>query len=384
MIPVREARALVARHAAPLGEETLPLADALGRMLAVTVAADRDDPAFDKSLMDGYAVRAADLPGSLRVTGRVEAGQDDLPEVGPGEAAWINTGAPLPPGADAVAPVEWAAGSDPVSIARAVEPGAHVLPRGHLVRAGDALYSGRLSPEAVAVCAAAGADPVAVRRRPRVGVLATGSELAQDPGPHGIRNSNGPLLRAMLASCADVDDLGVVEDRREALRATIEDAKDRDVLVTSGGVSKGDRDYVRPMLEELGYEIVLHGVALQPGKPFLFARKGDRFAFGLPGNPASATVCAQLFVVPFCRACEGEPFEDHPRVVDAVLASPVTASPQRERVFPCRLEDGRVDPLPWRSSADLYTLARANAYVVIEAGADRVAGDLVRCLVPAR
>jgi molybdopterin molybdotransferase len=389
MISVTEARALIAQHVAEsladgLGSEEIPLRHALRRVLSAPVCADRDDPAFDKSLMDGYAMQSIQQGGRVAVIGRVEAGQAELPEVRAGQAVWINTGAPIPPGANAVAPVEWTAGDAVIVVDRAVEPGANILPRAHLVHAGDELISGLLSPESIAVCAAAGADPVRVACQPRVGVLSTGSELGEDPGPHGIRNSNGPMIAAMLADCADVWNLGSVVDERSALREKIEQSATCDVLVTSGGVSMGDRDYVRPVLEELGFEILVHGVALQPGKPFLFARKESRFAFGLPGNPASAAVCAQLFLIPFCRAMQGEQFESLPAQASGVLVKPIQSSAKRQRVFPCRLVDGQVHPLPWRSSADLYTLAHANAYVVIEAGRDYAEGETVRCLIARR
>jgi len=380
MIPVDEARAAVARHASLLPPEEVPLREALGRFLAGPVRADRDDPPFSKSLMDGYAVRAADLPGRLKKKGRVEAGQAELEGVGAGEGAWINTGAPLPPGADCVVPVEWTRGE--IEVDRALEPGRNVLPKGALVRAGDELCDGRLGPEKIAVCAAAAADPVAVVRRPRVAVLSTGTELGS--GPHSIRNSNGPLLVSLLAPHADVVDLGSVEDTDEAHREKLEEGLACDAVVTTGGVSKGDRDLVRPVLEELGTEVIVHGVALQPGKPFLFARRGDAFAFGLPGNPASALVCADLFVLPWVLARQGADFDSIPARRRGVLEAPVKASEMRRRVFPCRLEDGRVEPLPWRSSADLYTLAKANAYMVVEAGRDLDAGEVVPCLVPRR
>jgi len=381
MIPVDEARALVARHASPLPAEPVALRAAAGRTLAAPVHADRDDPPFTKSLMDGYAVRAADLPGTLKLVGRVEAGQAELDGVGPGEGAWINTGAPLPPGADCVVPVEWTRGE--IEVDRALEPGANVLPRGALVKAGEEICRGRLGPEQIAVCASAGVDPVMVARRPRIAVLSTGNEL--NPGPHSIRNSNGPMLLTLLQPYADVTDLGAVDDELGALEAQLaQGLLSFDAVVTTGGVSKGDRDLVRPALENLGCEVLLHGIALQPGKPLLFARRGTSCAFGLPGNPASALVCADLFVVPWARARQGADFDAIPARRQGVLTAPVQAAAERRRVFPCRLEEGRIAPLPWRSSADLYTLTRANAYMVVEPGRDLGAGEVIDCLVPER
>jgi len=386
VITVDEARDLVRAAARPLAElEDVALRDAAGRWLVEAIHADRDDPPFDKSLMDGYAVRAVDtknIPWQLNVVGRVEAGQAEIEGVGPGEGQWINTGAPLPAGADAVVPVEWT--GDGLTSERSVEAGAHVLPRAALVRAGDELCNGRLDPERIAVCAAAGVDPVRVRRRPRVAVFSTGNELASSPGPHQIRNSNGPLLVSLLQPYADVVDLGVARDDLDSLLAVVEQGLACDVLVSTGGVSKGDRDLVLPALEAAGAEKLLHGVALQPGKPLLVMRRGSSVAFGLPGNPASALVCADLFVLPFLAALQGGDFNAVPARRSGIASASVKGSAVRRRVFPCLREGDAVHPLPFRSSADLYTLPRANGYLVIEKGADIAAGDSVTCLVPER
>jgi len=386
VITVDEARALVRAAARPLDEtEEVPLRHAAGRWLVEPVRADRDDPPFDKSLMDGYAVRAADtaeVPWKLDLVGRVEAGQAELFGVGRGEGQWINTGAPLPPGADAVVPVEWTEGG--LASERTVERGANVLPRGVLVRTGDELCTGRLDPERIAVCAAAGLNPVVVRRRPRVAVFSSGNELSAAPGPHQIRNSNGPMLVSLLEPYADIVDLGVARDTLESLGDIMERGFECDLLVSTGGVSMGDRDLVLPALEATGAEKILHGVALQPGKPFLFMRRDNAFAFALPGNPASALVCADLFVLPFLAALQGGDFDAVPALWSGTLSADVKASAIRRRVFPCIRVGGTVDPLPFRSSADLYTLPRANGYLVVEAGTDLSAGDTVTCLVPER
>ncbi len=385
MISVDEARAIVRARASPLpGTERIALAQALGRVLAGPVVADRDDPPFERAMMDGYAVRGDDTRGApcaLRVTGAIAAGDASLPAVRPGEAVWINTGAPLPPGADAVVPVEMTRGK--VEILVAVGKGAHVLGRGALARRGETLIDGLLTPEAIGICAAAGADPVAVRRRPRVAVLATGSELDRAPGPHQIRNSNGPTLIALLHS-HEVSDLGAVADDPAATARAVRRGLESDLLVTTGGVSKGDHDLVRPALEEAGVEILFHGVALQPGKPVLFGEHAGGRVFGLPGNPASSLVCADLFVLPYLAALAGRAFDEVLSPVRARLTAPVEASPKRRRVFPCALRGGRVEPLPWRSSADLYSLARGNAYLVIEPGVPLAEGDEVTCLLPER
>jgi molybdopterin molybdotransferase len=335
-------------------------------------------------MMDGYALRAADTPGRLEVIGRIAAGQSDLPPIGEGQAAWINTGAPLPPGADAVVPVERTRGE--VEVLEATAPGDHVLSRGTLVDVGGVVAEGVLTPERIAACAAQGCDPVEVLRRPKVAVLATGSELKPAPGAHEIRNSNGPMLLALLRGAgAETVDLGVAHDEHGALAAALERGlAEADVLLTTGGVSKGDLDLVRPALEQAGVEVAIHGVALQPGKPVLFGGRDRTTVFGLPGNPASALVCADLFVLPHLAVLRGRGFDEVLASRRARISGPVRSSPKRRRVFPCILHGDRVDPMPWRSSADLYTLGRSNAYMVIETGLDVSIGAEVECLVPER
>jgi molybdopterin molybdotransferase len=384
VITVDEARDTLRRHARALREtERVPLAEALGRVLAAPVRADRADPPFDRATMDGYAVRAEDTaqPRQLTVVGRIAAGARELPSVDPGCAAWVNTGAPIPPGADAVVPVEQTRGDG--YVLATVRKGENVLLYGALVQPGDAVAEGILTPERVAICAAVGATELVVRRRPRVAVLATGSELADDPEAHEIRNSNGPMVRALLAG-NEVIDLGVASDEGGALEASLRKGLEADLLVTTGGVSRGELDLVRPRLEALGATVHVHGVQLQPGKPFLFGTAGDTAAFGLPGNPVSALVCADLFLLPFVAARAGRRFDEVLSPRRARLQGPVAASPKRRRVLPCRLRGDEVEPLPWRSSADIYAVTHANAYVVVEVGYHLAAGAEVTCLVPER
>jgi molybdopterin molybdotransferase len=177
----------------------------------------------------------------------------------------------------------------------------------------------------------------------------------------------------------------VAGDEAGALSAALQRGLlEADVLVTTGGVSRGETDLVRPCLEALGVKIVFHGVALQPGKPALFGAHDRGWVFGLPGNPVSALVCAELFLIPALAQLSGDSFEQALRTWRGRLTRDVKASPKRRRVFPCLLDDGAVEPLPWRSSADLYTLARANAYMIVEPKQDLARGDEVRCLIPGR
>jgi molybdopterin molybdotransferase len=385
MIDLEAAREEVRRRSAPPGRgEEIPLGDALGRALSEPLRADRDDPPFDRALMDGYAVRSEDLPDAprtLRVTGEVSAGDAALPAVAPGCAVRINTGAPIPPGADAVARIEETRGS--VEVLRAIARGADVLPRGALARKGDLVVEGTITPEKLAVLASIGAHRVKVAPRLRVAVLATGSELEEDPSAHAIRNSNGPMLCALLAG-HDVVDLGVARDEPRELAAALRRGLECDALVTTGGVSKGLKDLVRGSLESLGVRVVFHGVALQPGKPTLFGEHPKGFVFSLPGNPVAALVCCDLFVLPHLSARSGLSFEGALARLEGRLVAPVRGSPDRTRLLPALLRRGELRPLPWRGSADLYTASRGNSYVILPPDGDFAAGDAVSCLVPAR
>lgn len=388
MLSVDEAREVVRAAVRPVREtEQLALGDALGRVLAEPVLAERDDPPFDRATMDGFAVRAADLtslPRRLDVSGEVAAGDAQLPHCDPGCALRINTGAPLPPGADTVVPVELT--REEVEILEPVAQGGNIVPRGGFVRRGDEVASGRLTPERLAVCAAAGADRVAVLRRPRVAVLGTGSELTSglsEPGDHEIRNSNGPMLLA-LCSGAETRDLGAVADDPEQLLAAVRRGLEADVLITTGGVSKGVRDYVPDTFAACGVRESFHRIALQPGKPVWFGEHVGGVVFGLPGNPVSALVCADLFVMPYLLACAGGEWGHALLERRARITRPIQASPKRRRVFPCLLKDDEVTPIPWRGSGDLWSAPAGNAYLVIPRDHALAAGDETVCLVPSR
>jgi molybdopterin molybdotransferase len=262
--------------------------------------------------MDGYAVRAADVPGSLRVVGESAAGKPFGGEVGAGEAVAISTGAVVPAGADAVLPVEYVVKKDnSIETEQELVPGASLRPVGGDLRAGDLVVPAglRLNAARIGAVAAAGVASVACARRPRVVLLATGSELVQpgEPlGPGQIYESNTLMLAAALAaSGAEVVSAPAVRDDETALREAIEGGLEADVLVTSGGVSVGEHDLVRAVEQELGVQEVFWRVAIKPGKPVSFGTRGETLVFGLPGNPVSALVGAELFVKPALRALQG-------------------------------------------------------------------------------
>jgi molybdopterin molybdotransferase len=399
MIPVEEALEIVLREAPALPFEEVALDDALSRVLAEDVVSDRDLPPFDRSAMDGYALRAEDVaaaPAALDVVGEVRAGQWPDLTVGPGQAARIMTGAPVPPGATAVQPVEKTQPLDEfrVTILSAVAEGANVAPRGSEVRAGDlVLAQGRvIDPAAIAVLASAGRARVRVARRPVVALLVTGDEIvavSDTPARGQIRNSNGPAVaaQARLAG-AEVLLLGIAPDRQDAIAEALRAGLAADVLVVSGGVSAGDYDLVEPALLELGATFLFTKVAIKPGAPLVFGRCSGTLVFGLPGNPVSAQVTFDLFVRPALLKMQGARIVSRPRVTVELLAGVKNRSGRKSHLpARVRFEGGRLVARPLRSmgSGDLAAHARANALVVIEADRPQaVAGETAEAVLLGR
>jgi molybdopterin molybdotransferase len=348
MKTIDEALALILDGIEPLGAARAPLAEAAGRVAASDVAAMVDLPPFDRSAMDGYAVRAADTaPGvALRLAGGVAAGEVAAEALPPGTAAAISTGAALPPGADAVLQSELASSEDGhVTPERAIEPGRHVRYRGEDVRAGDVLVRAgeRLTLPRLSVLASAGVGEVEVHRAPRLQLAVTGSELlplGAPPEPGRIHESNG-LMVGMLArrAGAEVTDLGVVPDDSEATLRAVRRGLEGDVLVVSGGVSVGPHDHVKPAFEASGVEEVLWRVRIKPGKPMWFGRRARTLVFGLPGNPLSSIVCFCVFIEPALRRLQGER-DAMPRLVRGRIAAPAEASDGRTTFLTSRIVAG--------------------------------------------
>ncbi len=382
MIPVDQALEMVLAEALPLASEDVPLEQALGRILAAAVAADADLPPFDRSAMDGYALRAEDVaqaPISLPVAGQIRAGQAGGSALAPGTAVQIMTGAPVPPGATAVQMVEKTRASADglrVEVLEAVVAGQNITPRGSEVRAGEGVVeAGRaIDPATLAVLAAVGQGSVRVGRRPRVAVAVTGDELvdvAQAPAPGRIRNSNGPavLAQARLAG-AEVRSLGVAPDDRDLIGALIAEGLKDDVLVLSGGVSAGVFDLVEAALESHGVRLLFTKVAIKPGAPLVFGKRDHTLVFGLPGNPVSAQVTFDLFVRPALLRLQGARTVARPTVLAELAAAVKNRSGRRAHLpVDLRFEGNRFVARPLRSqgSADLVGHARANALLVLEA-----------------
>jgi len=338
VLTVEQALQQILECARPLGTERVDVRAALGRVLAEPIVSRRVIPPWPNSSMDGYAVRAVDTaaaPVTLPVVARIQAGAAPDHVLGPGQAMRIFTGAPMPQGGDAVIPQEDVeASNDRVRIARAVERGAYVRPRGEDVDAGDrVLEPGRpLGPAEIGLLATLGHSPALVYRRPRVAVLSTGNEIADlgvEPGPGQIPNTNTYSLMAQVVEAgAEPLNLGVVEDRLEAIEARLRWAGPADVIISSAGVSVGEFDLVREALTRIGAELHLWKVNMRPGKPITFGSAADRLVFGLPGNPVSAMVTFELFVRPALLRLAGASQLFRPRVSARAL-DPIANPGQR-------------------------------------------------------
>jgi molybdopterin molybdotransferase len=398
MITVAEALAAIRKACTPLPEERIPVREAFGRVLARPLASDVDWPPFDTSAMDGYAVRLADAsrPGVTLAErrGLVAAGDPPGAPVAAGEAVRVMTGAPIPPGTEAVVPVEKIRREDgAVVLEIAPAAGDHVRRRGESVSAGAPLLAPgrRLSATEVALAALAGADPLAVRSRPRIAVAVTGNELvptSSAPGPGQLRDSNGPMLAALCASRGYPAALSLaVADEDAAVRRLFREAgRGEDVLLTTGGVSAGDLDLLPERAERAGFAILFHGVAIRPGKPVAFGKRDSTYWFGLPGNPVSTSVCFHVFVRVALDALEGVGADQAgPELVTAVLTKDLAQHGRRETYRDARLElaggEARVCALETKGSHDLAAHARANALIRVPAGEERLAaGSRVECL----
>jgi molybdopterin molybdotransferase len=385
MLAVSEALAIVLHHARPLPPETVPLSSAApGLVLAEEVVSDLDMPPYDKALMDGYAVRASDLPdgrGVLTVSEEITAGRTPEKAVGPGQAARIMTGAPLPAGADTVVMVECSRLLDDGRVRiedRPPKPGQNILPRGREMRRGETILSPRacLRPQEFGVLATVGRTAVQVHPAPTVALLSTGDEVVeadQIPGPGQIRNGNAALLLAQIHRAGGVPRyLGIARDLLDPLRTLAAEGLRSPLFVLTGGVSAGKLDLVPGVLQELGVQAHFHKIAMKPGKPVFFGTRGETLIFGLPGNPVSALVCFELFVRPAIRRLGGHA-DPGPRLVRAELVEDFEYQTDRPTYHPARLEEGeqgwRVRPVPWFGSPDLRGLTRANAFVLLAPGA---------------
>jgi molybdopterin molybdotransferase len=406
-----EALDVVQRHATEvraLDAERTALPASVGRVLAESVAADRDQPPFDRATRDGFAVRAEEWTAGkkLRVVGQVRAGEawtGGLVE--PGCAVEIMTGAAVPAGADAVAMVEHAEldGNEIWTVAgRSLRVGENVVPRGSEARQGDVLLAAgtAIGAAEIALMAACGRAEIAVRKRPMVAIVATGDELVeldQALGGNQIRNSNGYALEALVrAAGGQVRRLAIARDTLEQVRTRVVEGRTADLLLLSGGVSAGKYDLVEQVLAEFGAEFFFTGVRMQPGRPVVFGRLASQrvsesasqrdwtYFFGLPGNPVSTQVTFHCFVEPLLRAMCGAGVAG-PKFVQATLGQEVRGKAGLTQILPARLKFDLARPevrlVGWQGSGDLAANARANCYAVLPDGRDLQVGDVITVLL---
>ena len=376
------------RSAVPDAEQVALLGLA-GRVLAEDIAADRDSPALARSVRDGYAVRATDLPGTLEIIGEVRAGERFAGSVGPGQAVEIMTGAPIPSGADAVVMVEHARRDvTQVVIDHAAEPGQFINPKGCEAAAHDVvLRTGtRLDYTGVAILAAFGCSQVNVYHRPRVAIIATGDEIVEvceQPADFQIRNSNAYSLAAQVTRAGGVPDiLPVARDTEEHTREMVGRGLEADLMLLSGGVSAGKYDIVEKVLAEFGAEFYFDRVLIQPGQPLVFGRASEKFFFGLPGNPSSTMVTFEIFARAALELLAGQS-ETSLLMPLARLTTDFHHRKGLTRFLPARLSDdgAEVTPVPWHGSADIPALTRASAYLVADPDrAEYARGELIRVL----
>ena len=391
LLPLEEALRRILDRVTPLGPEVVPLAAAAGRVVFEDAMAVVDLPPFASSAMDGFALRSADTPGRLPVVARIAAGVPAPRALEAGEAMAIATGGVVPAGADSVVPLEYVVENDNgVEIPHAVVHGDNVRPRGGDVAAGDVVVpsGARLRAAQIGALAAAGLDHVVVSRRPTISVLATGTELRR-PGeplePGEVYEANGVLLSTAFATAgAEVELLPVVADDEASHREALERGLAADVLVTSGGVSVGPHDLVRRILGELGVEEVFWGIAVKPGKPLAFGVRGSTIVFGLPGNPVSSLVGAEVFVRPALLALQGATVPG-PVFFEGRLAASVRRNAHRDEFLRARSvlsETGvLLDPVTGQESHMIARAAAADALVLAPRGdGELAAGESVRYL----
>ncbi len=382
MIEYTEALEIIMSHTeGPRDATRVPLEECIGRVLAEDVVSDVDLPPFNKSAMDGFAIKAKDVetvPRTLPVVMDIPAGAMPQRALEAGEAASVMTGAPVPEGSDTVVQVEWTSGfgDETVTVNREVKAGMHISPKAEILKTGaPVLRKGTpIGVEEVALLAAVGTDPVPVFRKPSVAVLSTGDELVTAgarPGPGQIRNTNGPALMNFLTELGlEPTSLGTVGDDLGSLKAAVAEGLKRDCLVLSGGVSAGAYDFVQDVLPELGVTVHTSRVAVKPGKPTVFGTHEGGMVFGLPGNPVSVMVIARIFAAPALRKKMGLA-SWATKTILARLTDDIKKKPDRLWFVHGNVEMGeevKVAPVNNRGSADLPAATRGNCLIVAKKG----------------
>ena len=388
MLNIAEAQQIILRHIAPLPTEELPLLQGLGRVASEDVYAPWDIPATDNSAMDGYAFSFAAVQGnSLFVSGNIPAGKERTTPVAAGEAVRIMTGAPIPRGCDTVVPIENVETiGDTIRLVGDAKPGSHIRKQGEDLRAGQRAITANssLRPQEIGMLASLGKTSVRVYRRPKVGILATGDELLEigsPPAPGKIINSNSYSIAAqVMESGGDPVMLGIAQDEVASTCDRIREGIRGDILITTGGVSVGDRDCVKEAIVALGGKIKFWKVHMKPGKPIAFAILEGKPVFALPGNPAAAMISFEVFVRPALLKMTGHMRIFRPTVT-AALTEPIANKGDRPHLIRVRVEarqDGYVASATGnQSSARLSSLTAANGFIKIPPGTTLASGESV-------
>lgn len=396
MIPISEAIKIIKRETFSLEAETIDLRESIGRVLAEEILADMDLPPFNRSQMDGFAVKSEDtqnVPAKLKITGESIAGKGFNDELNRGEAVRIMTGARVPTGADAVQKVELTRESDGnfIEIFEAAKPKQNIINRAEEIEKGEKIFSTgeQINENMIASIASFGYAKVKVARKPKVAILATGSEIvdiSRQPGQDQIRNSNSIMLEAFAKKAgAETEVLPIAKDEISNLKSQILEAlKTNDVLLITGGVSVGDYDFTKPALRELGAEIFFEKVSLKPGKPAVFAKLEDKLIFGLPGNPVSVAVTFCLFVRTALMQMQNAETVELKKGY-AVVSAKIKGAKERDSYLPVSVETNErgnliVESLRFTGSSNFIAFSKANSLLFVPQGVTFESGDVAQIL----
>jgi len=393
MLSIEQAQEILFKDTPPMRVIRRPLQDCLGYVLTEDVVCREDHPSFDRSMMDGYAVNAADLaqaPVTLPLAGEIAAGHTRVPPLKSGNCVSIMTGAPLPPGANAVLQLEKTKkDGDSITFLESVKEGNNVEVRGNEAKKGQVVLKATqiIRSQELAVLAMFGIPEVSVYRKPTVGMIATGDELVEpevEPEFGQIRNSNGYSVRAQVIGMGlECDYLGIARDDKDDLRNKIRLGLAKyDILILSGGVSAGVYDLVIETLREEAVEFGLHKIAIKPGKPFFYGRRRENRVFGLPGNPVSSFITFEVFVRPFLGMMHGRR-SANPRIKAKLKTS--TGKPiDRVHYIPGKLSypgEFVVEPIAYRGSGDMISITHANCFVIVPIGVSYQPGDIAEIMM---
>ncbi len=394
MISISEALKIIERETFALASETIDLEKSVRRVLAQNIKADMDLPPFDRSQMDGFAVQSNDVrnvPARLKIIGESIAGKGFDGKITSGEAVRIMTGARLPDGADAVQKVELTRENDGcVEVLESAKSGQHLNLFASEIKTGARIFGAGevITEQMIAAIASFGYAKIKVYQRPKIAILATGSEIVgipEKPQRDQIRNSNSIMLKVFADRCGDAKILSPVKDDVESLTAAIADALDNfDVLITTGGVSVGDYDFTKPVLRTLGAEIFFEKIRLKPGKPTVFAKRGECLIFGLPGNPVSSAVTFYLLARTAILWMQSAKNAELSKGF-ALVADKIKAAKERDSVLPASVvsnEKGEllIESLRFNGSSNFIAFARANALVFVPQGENLAAGAVAEIM----